>query len=71
MTAFWRAIGGGLVALIGKALTALFVFKAGVDHAERRNAEGAVEIQRRQMDVAADRPRDRGDLGRRLRDGTF
>ena len=40
--------------------------------AERvENMRRTVEVQRAQLEAASRRPRDRGELARRMRDGTF
>lgn len=45
--------------------------QAGRDQQKLRQQEASNEIQREMLDAATRRPRDRDDLARRLRDGTF
>jgi hypothetical protein len=66
------------LALLGwlAAAGAVFAVLAGVRRSGR-NAERiqvmrkAIEVQHEQLEAASRRPRDRGELSRRMRDGTF
>ena len=70
----WRlAIG---IALIGAVLLFLFNLRRAGEtagrHAERLNQmERQNDIQRRMLEAASNRPRDRDELAERLRDGRF
>ena len=70
-----RRLGVG-IALIGAVLLFLFNLRRAGEtagrHAERLNQmERQNEIQRRMLEAASTRPRDRDELADRLRDGRF
>jgi hypothetical protein len=61
----WLAAGAGVTAV-------LFGARQAGRNAERIQAmRRTIEVQRDQLDAASRRPRDRGELARRMRDGTF
>ena len=62
---------GWLAAATGVAAV-LFGARQGGRNAERiENMRRTVEVQHDQLDAASRRPHDRGELARRMRDGTF
>ena len=70
-----RRLGVG-IALIGAVLLLLFNLRRAGEtagrHAERLNQmERLNDIQRRMLEAASTRPRDRDELAERLRDGRF
>ncbi len=61
----WLAAGGAVAAV-------LFGARRAGRNAERiENMRRTVEVQRDQLEGASGRPRDRGELARRMRDGTY
>jgi hypothetical protein len=46
-------------------------FQAGRNAERVENMRPAIEVQRDQLEAASRRPRDRGELASRMRDGTF
>lgn len=62
----------GWLAAVGAVAAALFGARQAGRNAQRVEAmRRTVEVQRDQLEAATRRPRDRGELARRLRDGTF
>jgi hypothetical protein len=62
----------GWLAAAAAVAAALFGAQQAGRTAERvENMRRTVEVQRDQLEAAGRRPRDRGDLARRMRDGTF
>ena len=62
----------GWLAAAAAAATVLFGVRQAGRNAERIGNMGrTVEVQRDQPRAASRRPRDRGELARRMRDGTF
>ena len=62
----------GLFAIIGAVAAILFGARQAGRNAERvERMRKTIEVQREQLDAASRRPRDRDQLRRRLRDGSF
>jgi hypothetical protein len=62
----------GWLAAAAAAAAVLFGARQAGRTAERiENMRRTVEVQRDQLQAASRRPRDRGELARRMRDGTF
>ncbi len=62
----------GLFAIIGAVAAALFGARQAGRNAERvERMRRTIEVQREQLDAASRRPRDRDELARRMRDGSF
>lgn len=62
----------GLFAIIGAVAAMLFGARHAGRNAERvERMRRTIEVQREQLDAASSRPRDRDELGRRMRDGSF
>jgi hypothetical protein len=62
----------GLFAIIGAVAAMLFGARHAGRNAERvERMRRTIEVQREQLDAASRRPRDRDELGRRMRDGSF
>ncbi|MCL5779283.1 hypothetical protein M1105_20230 [Limibaculum sp. FT325] len=72
----WASQAIAWAALAGAVLLFLMNLRRAGERAGRlaerlETMERANEIQRHMLEAAADRPRDRDDLARRLRDGRF
>jgi hypothetical protein len=65
------ALVGWLAAAAAVATVLLGARQAGRNAERSENMRRTVEVQRDQLDAASRRPRDRGELARRMRDGTF
>jgi hypothetical protein len=65
------ALLGWLVAAAGVAAVLFGARQAGRSAERVENMRRTVDVQRDQLEVASRRPRDRGELARRMRDGTF
>ena len=62
----------GLFAIIGAVVAILLGARQSGRNAERvERMRRTIEVQREQLDAAARRPRDRDELARRMRDGSF
>jgi hypothetical protein len=62
----------GLLAASAGVAAVLFGARHAGRTAERvTNMRRTIEMQRDQLEAASRRPRDRGELARRMRDGTF
>ena len=62
----------GWLAAAGAVAVVLFGARQAGHTAERiETMRRTVEVQRDQLEAASRRPRDRGELARRMRDGTF
>ncbi len=62
----------GLFAIIGAVAAILLGARQAGRNAERvERMRRNIEVQHDQLEAAARRPRDRGELARRMRDGTF
>ena len=62
----------GLFAIIGAVAAILLGARQSGRNAERvERMRKTIEVQREQLDAASRRPRDRDDLARRMRDGSF
>jgi hypothetical protein len=62
----------GWFAAAAAVAAALFGARQAGRNAERvENMRWTMEVQRAQLEAASRRPRDRGELARRMRDGTF
>ena len=62
----------GLFAIIGAVAAILLGARQAGRNAERvERMRKTIEVQREQLDAASRRPRDRDQLRRRLRDGSF
>jgi hypothetical protein len=62
----------GWLAAAGAAAAVLFRARQAGRNAERvETMRRTVEVQHDQLEAASRRPRDRGELARRMRDGTF
>lgn len=62
----------GLFAIIGAVVAILFGARQAGRNAERvERMRKTIEVQREQLDAASRRPRDRDELARRMRDGSF
>ena len=62
---------GWLAAAAGVAAVLFGARQAGRNAERVENMRRTVEVQRDQLKAASRRPRDRGVLARRMRDGTF
>jgi hypothetical protein len=62
---------GWLAAAAAVATVLLGARRAGRNAERVENMRRTVEVQRDQLEAASRRPRDRGELARRMRDGTF
>ena len=60
----------GLAAILGAVVALLFGARQAGRNAERVERR-TIEVQREQLDAASRRPRDRDELARRMRDGSF
>jgi hypothetical protein len=61
----WLATAGAVVAVLAGA-------RQSGRNAERvQTMRRTIEVQHEQLEAATRRPRDRGELARRMRDGTF
>lgn len=62
----------GLFAIIGAVTAILLGARQACRNAERiERMRKTIEVQREQLDAASRRPRDRDELARRMRDGSF
>ncbi len=61
----WLAAAGAVIAVLGGAR------QSGRSAERIQIMKKTMEVQRAQLEAAGSRPRDRGDLARRMRDGTF
>ena len=62
----------GLFAIIGAVTAILLGARQTGRNAERvERMRRTIEVQREQLDAASRRPRDRDELARRMRDGSF
>lgn len=62
----------GLFAIIGAVTAILIGARQAGRNAERvERMRRTIEVQRDQLDAASRRPRDRDELARRMRDGSF
>ena len=62
----------GLVAILGAVGAVLLGARQSGRNAERvEQMQKDIEVQRDQLDAATRRPRDRDELARRMRDGSF
>lgn len=62
----------GLFAIIGAVVAILLGARQAGRNAERvERMRRTIEVQHDQLDAASRRPRDRDDLARRMRDGSF
>ena len=62
----------GLFAIIGAVTAILLGARQAGRNAERvERMRRTIEVQREQLDAASRRPRDRDELARRMRDGSF
>ncbi len=62
----------GLAAILGAVAAVLFGARQAGRNAERvERIRRTIEVQHDQLDAASRRPRDRGDLARRMRDRSF
>ena len=62
----------GLFAIIGAVVAILLGARQSGRNAERvERMRRTIEVQREQLDAAARRPRDRDELARWMRDGSF
>jgi hypothetical protein len=62
----------GWLAASAAVAAVLFGARQAGRNAERvENLRRTVDVQRDQLEAASRRPRDRGELARRMRDGTF
>ena len=62
----------GWVAVTGAVLAVLLGARQAGRNAERvERMRRTIEVQREQLDSASRRPRDRDELARRMRDGSF
>jgi hypothetical protein len=71
MNAFWEILLSRLAMVIERAAQAWLAFKAGQWREQKKAAESEAEIKDEQNKIAAERPRDRDDLVRRLRERGF
>jgi hypothetical protein len=62
---------GWLAAAVGVAAVLFGARRSGRTAERIQNMRRTIEVQRDQLDAASGRPRDRGELARRMRDGTF
>ena len=62
----------GIFAIIGAVAAILLgARKAGRNAVRVERMRRTIEVQREQLDAASRRPRDRDELARRMRDGSF
>lgn len=62
----------GLAAILGAVAAVLFGARQAGRNGERvERMRRTIEVQREQLDAASRRPRDRDELARRMRDGSF
>ena len=62
----------GLVAILGAVAAVMLGARQAGRNAERvERMRRTIEVQREQLDAATRRPRDRDELARRMRDGSF
>ena len=62
----------GLAAILGAVAAVLLGARQAGRNAERvERMRRTIEVQHDQLDAASRRPRDRDDLARRMRDGSF
>ena len=62
----------GFVAILGAVAAVLLGARQAGRNAERvERMRRTIEVQREQLDAASRRPRDRDELARRMRDGSF
>ena len=62
----------GVLGIIGAVAAILLGARQAGRNAERvERMRRTIEVQHDQLDAASRRPRDRGDLARRMRDGSF
>ena len=62
----------GFVAILGAVAAVLLGARQAGRNAERvERMRRTIEVQRDQLDAASRRPRDRDELARRMRDGTY
>ena len=62
----------GIFAIVGAVAAILFGARQAGRNAERaERMRRTIEVQREQLDAASRRPRDRDDLARRMRNGSF
>ena len=62
----------GIFAIIGAVAAVLLGARQAGRNAERvERMRRTIEVQREQLDAASRRPRDRDELTRRMRDGSF
>ena len=62
----------GIFAILGAVAAVLLGARQAGRNAERvERVRRTIEVQREQLDAASRRPRDRDELARRMRDGSF
>jgi hypothetical protein len=71
VTPAWDALFARLIAFVDRAVQIWLAFKAGQWRQQKKDAEKKAEIKDEQNKIAADRPVDRDDLVRRLRERGF
>jgi hypothetical protein len=65
------ALLGWLAAAAGVAAVLFGASQAGRNAERIANMRRTIKVQRDQLEAASRRPRDRGELARRMRDGSF
>jgi hypothetical protein len=71
MTPAWDAILARILAILERVAQAWLMFKSGQWREQKKNAQASAEIKDAQNKIAAERPGDRDDLVRRLRERGF
>jgi hypothetical protein len=71
MSGPWAELLSRLTAVLGKLAELWLAFKAGQWKRQKDAADAALDVKDEQDKIAAERPRDRDDLVRRLRERGF
>ena len=71
MSAFWEALLSRLASAAERMAQLWLAFKAGQWREQKKAAQSEADIKDEQNKIAAERPRDRDDLVRRLRERGF
>jgi hypothetical protein len=71
MSAGWDAVLARLLAMIERAVQIWLAFRAGQWRQDKTAAETEASVKDEQKKIAAERPLDRDDLVRRLRERGF
>jgi hypothetical protein len=71
MSPAWDAILARLAAILERMAQFWLAFKSGQWNEQKKGAQTAAQIKDEQNKIASERPRDRDDLVRRLRERGF